>query len=877
MAPHPTEEAFFDPAEFLLQGVQLGNPDLPIALVREELEDSLHDNTLTVIKAGTGTGKSTQVVQYLEQMRLEGRIDIEQIILTQPRVLSARELAGRIDDEFRLAGVDSMAGYSTQPERSPLPQRSYQVAVLTEGKAAMQERHRTAEDSEKLRYLVIDEVHEFGKFTELLLAIAKRKTDPKSPHYDKNLRVVVMSATHDEKRMIDYFSHTSTGYINVDVPTYPIEVLKPTKEKAATVALKIAVDMKEKGIENSVVLTFMAGKGEIASAKEAIEKMQEHLDPEERISVVALHAQQNAEQQQLAVNTAYKNGVIVLSTNVAETSITVPNVVAVVDTAEVRIAKARFDIVPTGSQELNLEHAARSSMTQRAGRAGRTQPGVSIVAKQMGGEPTPFEHRFRKDYPRASIEIDEVDDLLLFVKSIGSELSDFTFFHKIPERAIKAAQAKLFTLGAIDEEGVITARGEVMANLPLNPEFACMVAYAKERRFNEEVQQNVMDIVAIMQRGGIFSRSPSEKNWKRLLARDAKTGAPIENESDYIAQLEGYVSLLQQPLETWHTFDVNVYAAEKIRDRRESLAKSLGITNLGPATKVEQRNREAVLSCIYAGQLAQIYQRNRSNGEWQLNTNSKTVLRPHPTSVAGMVGRYATGSAFSVGTYGKYEHAVQDINRVLNVEILADVAKHLVQVEVIEGSEYFVPEKQAMFVRVRRRLGNIMLKEKTQVVDTNGDHAMLKMLADAYAEHVVAQHIAELKQNDSSDHRHLQYQDDELEELILNPETMEIGKNIYDDNRPIVVYLGKGMRPMDSREAAVASLTAQKARIEKAPTKAIQREIKAGIRSASVVVRKIATCGVPELEARALALKKGPNEQSRLDAMHALIDECNNL
>ena len=613
----------------------LGNPDLPIAKHRSEIEDSLTLNTVTIIESTTGSGKSTQVVQYIRELQMHG-LPVAESILTQPRILPARALAERIAYEMVQAGIaEPKVGYYTQPESSDVPQDLQDIAVLTEGKAAMQLLHRDTYHPSKLRYLAIDEVHEFGKFTELLLAIAHNKTNPASADYDPNLRVVVMSATLDAERMKRYFNHASTGLVQVHVPTYPVE-RSDSADPLAKVALRLSTG-------NATVLAFHAGKGEINSTQEAITKIQAtNTDTDDQVAVVPLHAQQNAIQQKLAFE-QHPNGLIVLTTNVAETSVTVPDAVAAVDTGEVRVASVSYKHVPTGHATLNLQDASQASIDQRAGRVGRTQPGEYILVTQAGaGLPLPY--KLRHKYPIPSIQRESLDDLLLFVKATGHQLDDFTFFHDTPGLAIEAAQRKLFVLSALDADGVITERGKRMDALPLNPEFACMVVYAEEQGYSDQVKQNVIDIAAIMQRGGIVSRSPKERRWMDLLARDAQDEI-TEKDSDYFAQLEAYVSLVSNhPADHWQDYDVNVHAVELITKRRESLAKAAGMHNLQPVGNVEPKNRAAVLACIHAGQLPQLWHRNGDKWHLLLGTEDFDL---HQSSVVDNIGRLATGSLFS--------------------------------------------------------------------------------------------------------------------------------------------------------------------------------------------------------------------------------------
>lgn len=825
----------------------LGNPNLPIANHRAEIEHSLLNDTVLVIEATTGSGKSTQVVQYIHELHQNNLLDVETVILTQPRILPARALCGRITDEMQQAGVaNPKVGYYTQPEGSEVPQHMQDIAVLTEGKAAMQLLHRRDHNPDKLRYLVIDEVHEFGKFTELLLAIAHQKTDPNSLTYDPNLRAVVMSATLDAARMKRYFNHTKTGLVQVHVPTYPVE-----RSESADDIAKTTLRLSQAG---STVLAFHAGKGEIKSTQSSIDKIQAANDKDTRVAVVPLHAQQNAEQQKLAFE-KYDNGLVVLTTNVAETSVTVPDAVAVVDTGEVRTSATAYDLVPTGHNTLDLQDASQASINQRAGRVGRTAPGQYVLVTQTGpGMPLTF--KARPKYPIPSIQRESLDDLVLFTKAINQNMSDFEFFHEPEQQAIQAAAQKLFMLGAIDSSGNITDRGRHMDTLPLNPEYACMVVYAQEQGYSDDVKQSVLDIVAIMQRNGIFKRSPKEQRWKQLLQQNEE-GDVAEQDSDLFAQLEGYVELIDHiHPDDWEDYDVDVHAVELIAQRRQSLARAVGLSDQGPACVVDPKNRATVLACIHAGQLPQLWRRNGE--QLQLLMGPNVDFDTHPSTVVGDMGRIVTGSLFSLGMRGEYRHSVQDISRVLDPSSLDKIAGHLIKELEVPGSAVYSPERQALVVDVQRKLGPLVISTVKKEIDTTTNQARVGELINAHADQAWRDFVNTKRQTKIP--VRLQGDIDPLSEVIgNNPLT----------NEPINAWRGAD-KWVRTKEDAIKSLEAAQKRLQGKPAFEQRQHVKqqiAKVRRSLIEVSKNKGDRALANQAKAL-LRQKDNTPERLQRIY---------
>lgn len=820
----------------------LGNFELPIAQYRAEIETAIVGNSVVILMAQTGAGKTSQVPQYARELTAsDGTPFFDEIIATQPRIIAARTLSKRVANEIAQTDQadDHSVGYFTSKEGSVKPQSEQHIAFLTDGKAAAQLLHGNETTGDKKRLLIIDEVHEWNLHIELLVAAVRAKTDPSSTQYDKNLKVVIMSATMDGERLKQYFAVSRPPLITVDVPSYKIES-SVSSEAVAALSLRLASETGKK------VLTFVAGKSEIAAITDSIEKDQRSIDESVRVVVVPLHGQLTAEEQALAF-VEYPKGSVIVTTNVAETSLTVPDVVAVIDSGEVRVDRVSYDLVPTGSEGLYLEPAAQANLMQRRGRTGRTRPGQYILGSQFGVVP-PVSLEARPAYATPAIQRTSLDGMLLRIKAAGFEASDFNFFHKPPEVALLAASQRLTVLGAFNEKGEITKRGLAMERLPLDPELSCMVLFAYEKGYSSEVKQNVIDIAAIMQRGGIIKRSPKAQAWRSLLETN-DIGETAEKDSDYFAQLEVYVELMQlTDREDWKKYDINEHAADLVNLDRENLANRLRIA-LQPPAVVQQHNRDKVLTCIHAGQLNQLWKQSE-DGLSLLGGNGRS-FELAASSIVKVVGGIVTGSLFSLGVNGQKFDAIQNVNALTQVSNLEQAAQHLIRdVPNLETATYD-HSKNALVVRVQRKLGHVVLSTFMQVIESEEGSPETEKLRTSYGHHAWNIWPERRTQRPA-------YTSATIDDAIENPESMQFGSDPI-TGEPLMAWRGGKGQWIRSKEAAQNSLTAHKEQLAKRPAKDELFAIKAAVKVANrqlIALKKGKNTGIPASVIRAVLLRK---------------------
>lgn len=430
---------------------------LPIWEIHSQIIDALRAGNRLILSAPTGSGKTTQVPQMLLQAGLLGE---GQVVILQPRRLAARLLAARVAQELGVK-LGREVGYQIRFENVTSPET--RIRFVTEGVLL-----RQMIDDPQLKgisVLIFDEFHERHLYGDITLARALDVQESSRP----DLRLAVMSATLDTDLLALYLKPrvlTSEGR------TFPVEIKyasepsyidkRPTWDQAADAFGRYV----SSGGEGDV-LVFMPGGFEISQTINAIR----HMDEAKGFILLPLHGELPPNDQDAAV-ARYPQRKVVVSTNVAETSLTIDGVRLVIDSGLARIP--RFD-ANRGINTLLVEKISQSSADQRAGRAGRTAPGacMRLWSREEHG------HRQAQELP----EIKRLDlaEVVLTLKAAGIEnLRKFRWLEPPDEPSLAHAEELLTDLGALDKSGTITPTGRKMLAFPIHPRYARMMLAAQE-------------------------------------------------------------------------------------------------------------------------------------------------------------------------------------------------------------------------------------------------------------------------------------------------------------------------------------------------------------------------------------------------------------
>ncbi|NCD33427.1 MAG: ATP-dependent helicase HrpB [Spartobacteria bacterium] len=451
---------------------------LPVAEVRDALCDALQTCGRAVVSAPTGSGKSTQIPQYVLDDGLAGE---SQVVVLQPRRIAARMLAKRVAEE-RGGSPGSEIGYQVRLE-NVVSERT-RIRYITEG--VLLRECLMDPFLSHIGVLIFDEFHERHLTGDVALALAMRLLQTDRP----DLKIIVMSATLHTDRLLSYLEpcpliESSGRMFPVDMQYLPKKA--PSQEAIWDTAAQV-IRRREDSL-GSGVLVFMPGIYEINKTVQALRQAVSGW------KICALHGELPLHEQDAAVNPCRERKIVV-ATNVAETSITVDGITAVVDCGLARVA--RYDPV-RAMDTLFIEKISRASADQRAGRAGRTAPGICYRLW------TEYEQKGRPAFETPEIHRTDLAETLLSLKALGmASLDDVPWFESPSE--VQTAQALQFLcdIGAIDAQEQVTDVGRSMLTYPLHPRYARMMLEAMRRNCAGPVSV----IAALSQGRDILIRNP---------------------------------------------------------------------------------------------------------------------------------------------------------------------------------------------------------------------------------------------------------------------------------------------------------------------------------------------------------------------------------
>lgn len=439
--------------------------NLPILQFEEKIVETVDQNPVVVVIGETGSGKSTQLSQILHR---HGYTKSGIIGVTQPRRVAAVSVARRVAQELGVR-LGEEVGYAIRFE-DRTSERTL-IKYLTDG--VLLRESLSNPDLNQYSVIILDEAHERSLNTDILLGLVKRLVNLRA----SKLKILITSATLDGEKVSKFFSNCPT--LNVPGKLYPVEILH-SKERPTSYlesALKTAIDIHVQEPEGDVLI-FMTGQDDIEKLVSKLEDKVRSLDEGSCMDAVILplHGSLPPEMQVRVFSPPPPNcRRFIVSTNIAETSLTVDGVVYVIDGGYV---KQRQYNPSSGMYSLDVVQISKVQANQRAGRAGRTRPG-----KCYRLYPSTVYHDEFLDVTVPEIQRSSLTGSVLYLKSL--DLSDinvlkFDFLDPPSSESLEDALKQLYLIDAIDENGSITSVGRTMAELPLEPSLSRMLMEANE-------------------------------------------------------------------------------------------------------------------------------------------------------------------------------------------------------------------------------------------------------------------------------------------------------------------------------------------------------------------------------------------------------------
>ncbi|KAL8423551.1 hypothetical protein RB596_003675 [Gaeumannomyces avenae] len=574
---------------------------LPAFAVREDLMRVIRDNQVIIVVGETGSGKTTQLTQFLYE---DGYGKLGMIGCTQPRRVAAMSVAKRVSEEMEVK-LGGLVGYAIRFE--DCTSQETMIKYMTDGVLLRESLNES--DLDRYSCVIMDEAHERALNTDVLMGLFKKILQRR-----RDIKLIVTSATMNSKRFSDFFG----GAPEFIIPgrTFPVDVMfhrSPVEDyvdAAVQQVLSIHVSMGQGDI-----LVFMTGQEDIEVTCELIRERLDALNDPPKLSILPIYSQMPADLQAKIFDRAAP-GVrkCIVATNIAETSLTVDGIMYVVDAG---YSKLKVYNPKMGMDTLQITPISQANSSQRSGRAGRTGPGKAF---RLYTEKAFKDELYIQTIPE--IQRTNLSNTILLIKSLGvKDMLDFHFMDPPPQDTMTTSLFDLWALGALDNLGELTDMGRKMNFFPMDPSLAKLLIMAEEYGCTEEM----VTIVSMLSVPNVFYR-PKERQEESDAARE-KFFVP---ESDHLTYLHVYSQWKANGhSDGWCTrhflHSKSLRRAKEVRDQLLDIMRAQKMEMVSCGT-----DWDVVRKCICSGYYHQAA-KVKGIGEY-INLRTSVTVQLHPTS-----------------------------------------------------------------------------------------------------------------------------------------------------------------------------------------------------------------------------------------------------
>ena len=582
---------------------------LPIYKHKQKILKTIEENSITILVGETGSGKTTQLPQYLNESGYTN--NMKKIGITQPRRVAAMSVASRVSVELDcLLGHE--VGYNIRFENCT--RENTIIKFLTDGMLLKE----FLDDPELNDYsvIIIDEAHERTISSDILLSLLKDLTKLR-----KDLRLIVASATLDAYKFSTFFDNAPV--VKVPGRRYDVDIYYTKSPEAdyveATILTVLQIHVTQ---DEGDILVFLTGKDEIESASDMLIKRSRLFGKRLRqLIVLPLYSNLPPEEQIRVFEKTPKNcRKVVLATNIAETSITIDNIVYVIDCG---FSKQNSYNPKSGLESLIISPISKANADQRAGRAGRVKEGKCFRLYTLWSFQNELDNEQIPEIQRTNL-----GGVILLLKNMGIDnLVQFDFMDAPNHQALIKAIEQLYFLKALDEEGNLTEIGKKMNLYPLEPFYSKMMVMA----VNYKCIDQIATICAILNIGGSLFFRPKDK----IIHSDTAKLGFEKLGGDHISLLNVYNKWEESNFSSQfcRDFFIQYKSLIKVRNIKEQLldiTKKSGVDINDPELSKIEVNCENIKKCILEGffmNIAKFFNKNKYK-----TLKSKDDVFIHPSS-----------------------------------------------------------------------------------------------------------------------------------------------------------------------------------------------------------------------------------------------------
>uniref|UniRef100_A0A182NIR5 RNA helicase n=1 Tax=Anopheles dirus TaxID=7168 RepID=A0A182NIR5_9DIPT len=521
---------------------------LPVYPYKKDLIAAIREHQVLIIEGETGSGKTTQIPQYLYEAGFtnEGK----KIGCTQPRRVAAMSVSARVAEEMDVK-LGTVVGYSIRFEDCTTERTV--IKYMTDG--TLHREFLSEPDLGSYSVMIIDEAHERTLHTDILFGLVKDIA-----RFRKDLKLLISSATLDAEKFSDFFD--GAPIFRIPGRRYPVDIFYTKAPEADYIdACVVSVLQIHATQPLGDILVFLTGQEEIETCQEMLQERVKRLGSKiKELIILPIYANLPSDMQAKIFEPTPPNArKVVLATNIAETSLTIDNIIYVIDPG---FAKQNNFNSRTGMETLLVVPISKASANQRAGRAGRVAPGKCFRLYTAWAYQNELEDNTVPEILRINL-----GNAVLMLKALGiNDLLNFDFLDPPPNETLILALEQLYALGALNHHGELTKLGRRMAEFPADPMMAKMLLAGEKYNCSEEI----VTIAAMLSVSGSIFYRPKDK----IIHADTARKNFDHPQGDHLSLLQVYNQWVETDYSTQWCYEnfIQYRSMKRARDVRDQLA-----------------------------------------------------------------------------------------------------------------------------------------------------------------------------------------------------------------------------------------------------------------------------------------------------------------